>query len=654
MAKSYFSDEELTYLKLLSDRFPNIAFASSEIINLQAILNLPKGTEHFVSDLHGEYDAFQHVVRNASGVIKTKIFNLFEMELTKKEREEFAFLIYYPKIILKKKQEEHKQLSDWYAVTLYRLIKLCKATASKYTRSKVRKALPKEFAYIIDELLNEQGANKHEYYNQIIRTIIDLNRADSFITEISYLIQHFCVDHLHILGDIFDRGSNPHLILDLLENHHSLDIQWGNHDILWMGAAAGSEACIANLLRIAFRYNNADTIEDGYGINLRPLWEFALKTYKDDPCSEFIPKESSNFTSESINNIAKVAKAITIIQLKVEAEIIKRRSAFNMNDRLVLENIDYEKAIYHYNKKDYQMSSCNFPTVNPKNPNALSEEEAVVIKKLKHAFGMNERLQRHVKFLYSKGSLYKVYNNNLLFHGCILLNDDGSLKSLKVQNESYKGKELLDKLDKIARQGYVCPDKKAKKYGEDVLWYLWTGMDSPLFGKQKMATFERLFIKEKETHQEIKNPYYHYRDNEQVCKKILEEFELDAENAHIINGHVPVKANAGESPVKGNGRVIVIDGGFSRPYHKVTGIAGYTLIANSHGLTLVQHQPFVSTSVAIEELHDLVSQRFILETSRQRIRVKDTDIGHMLQRQISALDKLLKAYSLGYLKERNY
>ena len=649
MPNLHITQAELPFLQLLSEKFPTTERASAEIINLQAILNLPKGTEHFLSDIHGEYDSFQHVIKNASGVIKAKIKNIFDITLTTQERDELTFLIYYPEEILQKKRDENINLNDWYAVTLFRLIQLCRESASKYTRSKVRKALPPEFAYIIDELLNEQGENKHEYYNQIIKTIIELRRAESFIIEISKLIQRFSIDHLHILGDIFDRGPSPHLIMDLLAKHHSFDIQWGNHDILWMGAASGSLACITNLLRISFRYGNIDTIEDGYGINLRPLWKFALDTYKDDPCTEFMPKENNN--SENVSNLAKISKAVTILQFKLEADLIRRRPAFEMDNRLLFDKIDYEAGVITLDDKEYKLTSCNFPTINPKSPNTLTLEEKLIAKQLKETFITNEKLQRHVQILYSKGSLYKTHNNNLLFHGCILLNKDGSLKKLTIQGKEYIGKKLMDKFDKIVRQGYMSKDPVAKRYGEDIMWYLWSGVDSPLFGKQKMATFERLFITDKETHREDKNPYYEFRNNEDTCKMLLEEFGLDSNKSHIFNGHVPVKTAKGESPVKANGRLVVIDGGFSRAYQKVTGIAGYTLIANSHGLTLTAHQPFVSKAVAIEKKIDIDSQRSILETSHERIRVKDTDTGKVLKNQISDLKKLLYAYSHGDIKE---
>ncbi len=644
-------DSELPFLGLLSEKFPNIASASTEIINLSAILNLPKGTEHFLSDIHGEFDSFQHVLRNASGVIRNKVKSLFEMHLTESEIGELCFLVYYPEEILKTALSTQESIMDWYTVNLYRLILLCKESTSKYTRSKVRKALPKEFAYIIDELLYEHAENKHEYYTQIIKAIIEYGQAEPFIIQIAKLIQRFSIDHLHIIGDIFDRGPSPHLIMDMLAKHHSLDIQWGNHDILWMGAGAGSEACIANVLRISLRYGNLETIEDGYGINLRPLWNFATETYKEDPCLEFYPKNKEELSDELAINLAKVAKAITIIQLKLESQLIKRRPLFDMNDRLLLNCVDYKQGTINIQDKTYQLTSCNFPTIDPDNPGKLSKKEKDIVEQLRSAFIQNDKLQSHVRLLYSRGSLYKIHNNNLLFHGCILLNDDKTLKELTIQGKEYSGKALMDKFEKLARQGYMSKDSNKKSYGKDIMWYLWSGMDSPLFGKTKMATFERLFINDKETHKEEKNPYYSYRNEEATCKMIIREFGLDPDSSHIINGHVPVKTIAGESPVKANGKLIVIDGGLSKAYQKVTGIAGYTLIANSHGLTLTAHQPFVSQQEAISKRIDIESQRSILETSKQRIRVKDTDTGKKLQEQINNIKKLLIAYRSGDFPE---
>ncbi len=644
-------DSELPFLGLLSEKFPNIASASTEIINLSAILNLPKGTEHFLSDIHGEFDSFQHVLRNASGVIRNKVKSLFEMHLTESEIGELCFLVYYPEEILKTALSTQESIMDWYTVNLYRLILLCKESTSKYTRSKVRKALPKEFAYIIDELLYEHAENKHEYYTQIIKAIIEYGQAEPFIIQIAKLIQRFSIDHLHIIGDIFDRGPNPHLIMDMLAKHHSLDIQWGNHDILWMGAGAGSEACIANVLRISLRYGNLETIEDGYGINLRPLWNFATETYKEDPCLEFYPKNKEELSDELAINLAKVAKAITIIQLKLESQLIKRRPLFDMDDRLLLNCVDYKQGTINIQDKTYQLTSCNFPTIDPENPGKLSKKEKYIVEQLRSAFIQNDKLQSHVRLLYSRGSLYKIHNNNLLFHGCILLNEDKSLKELTIQGKEYSGKALMDKFEKLARQGYMSKDSNKKSYGKDIMWYLWSGMDSPLFGKTKMATFERLFINDKETHKEEKNPYYSYRNEEATCKMIIREFGLDPDSSHIINGHVPVKTIAGESPVKANGKLIVIDGGLSKAYQKVTGIAGYTLIANSHGLTLTAHQPFVSQQEAISKRIDIESQRSILETSKQRIRVKDTDTGKKLQEQINNIKKLLIAYRSGDFPE---
>jgi len=644
---------EMPFLRLLAEKFPTVATASEEIINLQAILNLPKGTEHFLSDLHGEYASFQHVLRNASGVISSKIDQLFEMEMTATERKDLAFLIYYPKERLETMRETNVLMAEWYEVTLHRLVRLCRQTASKYTRSKVRKALPKEFRYIIEELLHEQENEKQGYYNRIIRTIIELDRADDFIIAISKLIQRFAIDHLHILGDIFDRGPGAHLIMELLTEYHSVDVQWGNHDILWMGAAAGSEACIANVLRIAFRYGNLHTLEDGYSINLRPLWNFAVKAYQGDPCAHFYPRQNDEKLSDSEKaQLAKLHKAISMIQFKLEGQIIKRRPLFDMDDRLLLEKIDWQNHTVTVDGKAYPLNDTFFPTISPKDPYALTEDEAQIMKKIKSAFLRSEKLQKHIRFLYAKGSLYRVHNQNLLFHGCILLTPDKQLKTLSIQGKEYTGQKLMDKFDKLARQGFFAKDAKVKQYGEDILWYLWSGADSPLFGKQKMATFERYFIDSKDARVEKKNPYYQFREDEAVCRMILEEFGLDADEGHIINGHVPVKAAKGESPVKANRKLIVIDGGLSKAYQAVTGIAGYTLIYNSRGLALIAHQPFVSKQKAIAEKIDIDSRLFILETLHHRLLVNDTDIGRELCEQIAALKKLLFAYRQGIIRER--
>ncbi|MDP4088884.1 MAG: fructose-1,6-bisphosphatase [Bacillota bacterium] len=650
--------KDLRYLVLLSKQYPTINSASSEIINLQAISNLPKGTEHFLSDVHGEYEQLVHVLKNASGVIKRKIEDIFGNTLRQSEKKSLSTLIYYPeqKLDIILKQEEN--IRDWYKITLYRLIEICRHVSSKYTRSKVRKALPKDFAYIIEELLHEspERLDKHEYYGEIIKTIIDIDRAKEFIVALSKLIQRLVIDRLHIIGDIYDRGPGAHIILDTLIDYHSVDIQWGNHDVLWMGAAAGSEACIANTLRISARYANLDTIEDGYGINLLPLATFALDFYKNDPCTGFYPKfdTEKNYSVNEIQLIAKMHKAIAIIQFKLEGEIINRRLNFNMKDRLLLNRIDYQEGTIELEGKSYKLNDRSFPTIDSKNPYKLLKEEHELMEKLKSSFMNSEKLNKHVRFLFANGSLYLKYNSNLLYHGCIPLDEDGSLKKVKLRDKEYSGKLLLDRLDILAREGYFHKDNpKAKLFGMDIMWYLWTGPYSPLFGKEKMTTFERYFIDDKETHIEKKDPYYNLRDDEKVCDNILREFGLNPEEAHIVNGHVPVEKKKGESPIKANGKLLVIDGGFSRAYQGKTGLAGYTLIYNSFGLLLVSHEPFQSTEKAIKEESDILSSTVLLEQTVLRKRVGDTDVGAILQEQIKNLKLLLSAYRTGLIKEQN-
>ncbi len=644
------------YLKLLAERYPTISDASTEIINLQAILNLPKGTEHYLTDIHGEYEAFVHVLKNASGVIKRKIEERFSNILSAEEIKALATLIYYPEQKLEIIEKEEVNIQDWYKITLYRLIEICRVCSTKYTRSKVRKALPKDFSYIIEELLHESRSvyNKQNYYDEIINCIISIDRAREFIISLSNLIQRFVVDRLHIIGDIFDRGPGAHIILDRLMNHHSLDIQWGNHDILWMGAASGSKVCIANTIRISARYGNLETIEDGYGINLLPLATFAMEAYKNDPCLCFtpIPDEEDCYSHKEEELIAKMHKAIAIIQFKLEGEVIKRRPEFEMEHRLVLNNIDYEKGSITIGGKEYLLKDNNFPTIDPKNPYNLTQEEYEVIEKLQSSFINSEKLKSHCDFLFSRGSMYLAFNSNLLFHACIPIEGDGSFSSFKVYNKDLKGRMLLDELERAAREGYYTNSKDKKRYGQDIFWYLWTGKHSPLFGKEKMTTFERYFIEDKSTHKEVKNPYYKYRDNEEFCIKILEEFGLNNSDAHIINGHMPVEKKKGESPIKANGRLLVIDGGFSKPYQKKTGLAGYTLIFNSFGLQLVSHQPFKSTEAAIKEETDIRSTLIVLEKNVERKTVGDTDVGEELKNQIKELKILLSAYRSGIIKEK--
>lgn len=644
--------KDLHYLKILSKQYPTISAASTEIINLSAILNLPKGTEHFISDIHGEYESFTHILKNASGVIRRKIDELFGTTLMENEKKSLATLIYYPEEKLEIIKKNEPDINNWYRVTLYRLIEICRMVSSKYTRSKVRKALPKDFSYIIEELLNEQAdvPNKEQYYNGIINTIISIDRADEFIAAISKVIQALAVDRLHIVGDIYDRGPGAHIIMDELMNYHSIDIQWGNHDILWMGAAAGSKACIANAIRISTRYGSIDSIENGYGINLLPLATFAIEFYGGDPCTSFKPVNIPPGRSKErdITLLSKVHKAIAIIQFKLEGEIIKNHPEFNMDDRLVLNNIDYKKGTINLYGNAYKLNDNNFPTIDPENPYTLTAEEKDVMEKITASFLNSEKLQRHVRFLYSKGSIYLKFNSNLLFHGCIPLEEDGSFTEVNLCGKKLSGKKLLDRFDCLAWDGYFSTDPAKKQYGMDMLWYIWTGPLSPLFGKNRMTTFERYFIDDKKSHKETPNPYFRYRDDPSVCDTILEEFGLDPKKSHIINGHMPVKIKDGESPVKAGGKLIAIDGGFCKAYQPETGIAGYTLIYNSYGLLLSTHEPFKSTRDAIEKDADIITSTTILETLAVRKRVADTDIGAEIKLTISDLQRLLDAYRRGY------
>lgn len=650
-----FTAEEMRYLKLLSNQYKNINSAATEIINLKAILNLPKGTEHFVSDIHGEAESFSHVLRNASGVIKNHISSIFGGSLRESEKKALATLIYYPERKLEQMIEQEADLEDWYKITLNRLVKICKVVSSKYTRSKVRKALPKEFAYIIEELLHENSGSmdKEMYYTEIIHTIIDLDQADRFIVALCNLIQRLSIDQLHVIGDIYDRGPNAAEIMDILSRYHSVDIQWGNHDIAWMGAAAGCQALICNVLRIQTRYANLDTIEEDYGINLLPLATFAMEKYADDPCDQFAPKGDEVLSDKDFKMIAKMHKAISIMQWKMEAQIIKRHPEFRMENRLLLDKINFEKGTIMIDGKEYVMNDINFPTVDPKDPYALTEEEQMVMEKVKSSFVNSEKLQEHIRVLYTKGSMYTIFNSNLLFHGGIPMNDDGTLKTVTFRGKKYCGKEYLDAVERAVREGYFNkPHTESKRECMDIIWYMWCGEDSPLFGKKKMTTFERYFIDDKATHKEVSNPYYSLRNEEATCKRVLAAFGLNPETSHIVNGHVPVKVSKGESPIKANGRLFVIDGGFAKAYQKVTGIAGYTLIYNSHGMILVSHEPFVSTDVAIAEEKDILSSTVALQYTQDRILVRDTDIGRKLQDSINELEKLLYAYQNGIIKEQ--
>ena len=649
------------YLRLLAKEYPTAAKTVTEIINLEAIMNLPKATEHFISDLHGEYDAVQHVLRNGSGNVKEKIREIFQGRLSTREMNQLATIVYYPedKIdMIVDSLESEEEINEFYSLTLLRITELCAFTVSKYTRSKVRKAIPADYAYIIEELLFKDTimTNKEDYYEKIIKTVISLDRAPELIAAISHVIQRLVVDHLHVVGDIYDRGPFPDKIIDTFMDGHELDIQWGNHDVLWMGAASGSAACMANVIRICARYNNLEIIEDAYGISLRPLITFAEMVYKEDRYEPFMPKinteDESKIFPEELRQIAKMNQAISIIQFKLEGEIIKRHPQFDMADRMVLDFINYETGTVKLDGKEYPMLCDYFPTVDPADPYRLTEEERLVVERLMTGFLNSERLQKHVQFLFSKGSMYLSYNDNLLFHGCVPLNPNGSFMELPIANVKYSGKALLDKYEEVLRKGYL--NREGKKHNVrilDLIWYLWEGKASSLFGKDKMTTFERLYVAEKETHIEKKNLYYEQRDNVELSYKILKEFGLDPNKGHIINGHTPVKEKIGENPLKADGKLIVIDGGFSKAYQNTTGLAGYTLLYNSFGMQLVSHQPFTSRQDAIENEKDIVSTRRIVDKELERKTVRQTDVGKKLTQQVIDLQQLLRAYKSGEIVE---
>lgn len=649
--------KNIKFLQLLSNQFPNINKASTEIINLEAILNLPKGTEHFLSDVHGEYETFKHILSNASGVIRRRIDDIFEGRLKKKERQHLATLIYYPRkkmdIILKQEED----INAWYSTNLMYLVEIARNLASKYTRSKVRKTLPDDFQYIITELLNvnENVMEKEAYFGAILKSIIDLDRANDFIVTLSKLIQNLAIDRLHIVGDIYDRGPSADKVMDELLRHKSVDIQWGNHDVVWMGAAAGSLAYIAIVLRISARYNNLNTLEDGYGINLNPLINFATEVYRNDVCSAFKPKLGyEKLSKKEIKTLKQVQKAISVIQFKLEGQIIQRNPEFKMDDRTLLDKIDFDKGTIEIEGKDYLLTDHKFPTIDPDNRFALTPQEEEVMHKLQESFLKSEKLQRHINFMYSKGSMYLNYNGLLLFHGAVPLNEEGGFQTVILKGKPLFGKALLDTFDQFARKAYYSSFKdSSKEQNLDILWYLWCGPNSPLYGKQKMATFERYFLNEKSLHVEQRNPYFQYRDNIPVIQSILAEFGLNPARGHIVNGHVPVKVKKGESPVKAQGQLIVIDGGMSRAYQPVTGIAGYTLIYNSFGLVLVAHNAFDSQKLAIENGQDMVSiSKSIVSVEKRKI-VADTDIGLKLKQEIYDLKLLLAAYHYGVIKEKH-
>lgn len=625
------TDDRIKFLRLLSEKYRSRQQVCTEIINLQAILNLPKGTEHFMSDLHGEYEAFSHILNNSAGVIREKVDMLFEETLTPRERSSLCTLIYYPEEKLEKINEEGRNTEEWYRFVLQNLIDLAKMLSSKYTRSKVRKAMPSEYSYILDELLHAQADednNQFVYHQKIIDTLLKLGEGDDFIIALSSLIKRLAVDHLHIVGDIFDRGERPDAILNMLMQHHSLDIEWGNHDILWMGAACGSQACIAAVVRNCLSYNNISVLEQGYGISLRPLVLFAEKMYDEtDP-----------------NKAAK--KAISIILFKLEGQIIRRNPDYGMQERLLLDKVNFDDATIEIDGVVHELKEKRFPTINRMDPYALDPAERGILDELEKLFRESEQLQRHVTFLYNHGSMYRKFNGNLLFHGCVPLDEDGNLKALHFGGRIYQGKSYMDYADSIARRAYFSDDRTQKEL--DFMWYLWCGSNSPLSGRV-VKTFERTFLSDESTWKEPKNPYYRYQDSEPVCRMLLREFGLYSENSHIINGHTPIHVMEGENPLKANGRLIVIDGGFCKAYQKTTGIAGYTLIFNSHGMRLKSHQPFSGMEAALSENLDIDSQSQQVATLDKRLMVADTDTGEMLKEQIADLEDLLTAYREGLI-----
>lgn len=650
--------QDIRYLSLLSRDFPNISQVTTEIINLEAILHLPKPTEHFLADLHGENEAFLHVLRNASGNIKRKVQELFGGTMREQEKKDLCTLIYYPEQKLELVKQRDGHIEDYYQATLHHLITICRNVSSKYTRSKVRKSLPKEFAYIIEELLHEShdDRNKQAYYQVIVQTIIDTKRADQFIIAICNLIQRLAIDQLHILGDIYDRGPGAHLIMDKLSTYHNLDIQWGNHDIIWMGAAGGNRVCMAAVLRMALRYGNMQTLEEGYAINLVPLATFAMETYADDDCEVFAPKclGKKQPSIKQRRLMAKMHKAIAIIQFKLEAQIYRRHPEWKMDDRNLLAHCDFKQGTITIDGVVHELKDKYFPTIDPEHPERLTDEERELVERLRRSFRIGERLQRHVSCLLSRGSMYNVVNSNLLFHAAVPLNEDGTLKSIELFGTPLAGKALMDRVDQTVRTAFdEASEEEERNAARDFIWYLWCGPESPLFNKSKMATFERYFIADKSTWKEHKGYYYLLRDNAEICDAILDDFGVGGDHRHIINGHVPVHVCNGESPIKANGRLMVIDGGFAEAYHHTTGIAGYTLVYHSRGFQLVQHEPFTSTADAINKGTDIVSSIQVVETTGHREMVAETDKGREIRAQIAELKKLLTAYRKGFIKERN-
>ena len=649
-------DKDFRYLKILARQYPTVAQAATEIVNLQAILSLPKGTEHFITDIHGEYEQFQHILKNGSGAIKRKIEEEFGSAITVAEKKALATLIYYPEQKMAQVLKNEENIEDWYKVTMYRLIRVCKSASSKYTRSKVRKAIPKDFSYVIEELLTGRPdvSDQEAYYNEIINSVIRTGQAMKLIIEFCSLIRTLIVDHLHVVGDIFDRGPYPHLVMDTLMNHRSVDIQWGNHDISWMGAASGCMALICNVIRISAKYGNLSMLEDGYGINLVPLARLAMSCYNQDACTQFkLDYREDEYDIRDAQLDEKMHKAITIMQFKLEGQIIKAHPEFDMDDRLLLDKIDIEKGVVRLGEKEYKLRDTNFPTIDWSDPYKLSVEEEEVMERLRMAFVNCEKLQKHVRFLFTKGSLYNVYNGNLLYHGCVPMNEDGkTFRKVNVNGKAYAGKELYDVLENYVRKGYYAIDFDEKKRGQDIMWFLWGSKNSPVYGKERMTTFERYFIEDKSVQEEPKDTYYSQLSKEEFAVRILNEFGLSGPESHIINGHIPVQAKKGESPIKCNGKLLIIDGGFSKVYQAKTGIAGYTLIFNSFGLILAAHEPFESVDKAVREGSDIISHSTLVQHVVRRKTVADTDEGMKMMENIKDLEDLLQAYREGKIKER--
>ncbi|MDR2979496.1 MAG: fructose-1,6-bisphosphatase [Bacteroidales bacterium] len=653
--KPLFNAEQIKYLNLLAQRFPTAQAASTEIINLEAILKLPKGTEHFLTDIHGEYETFNHVLRNASGVVRKKIDDVFGKNISNIEKRQLATLIYYPREKLDVLKNTNVINNEWYYMTLNRLVQVAREASQKYTRSKVRKAMPNDFAYIIDELINETSRRKEEYIDSILQSIIEIDRASHFIITICEFIQRLLIDRLHILGDIFDRGPDAAKVMETIAKHHSFDVQWGNHDLIWIGAACGIDTCVAEVIRFSARYENIDTLEDAYGINLFPLLAFAITHYEKDPSESFVPKssnvEKNRDTSTRITTL--MHKAISVIGWKLEGQLIHRNPQFEMEDRLLLDKMDMKKGVVTIDGMDYPLKDTFFPTINPKDPYKLTKEEQDVIDKLCFNFLHSEKLQRHVAILINQGGIYLTYNSNLLLHGCIPMKSEREFESFNFSGNLSSGKELCDKFDRAVRRCWVNrKNGDSSQLDRDYCWYLWCGPKSPLFGKKKMATFERYLTDSEELYHEAKNAYFKYRESEATIDFILEEFGLNPSKSHVVNGHVPVKVIKGEKPVKANGKLFVIDGGMSRAYRKETGISGYTLIYNSTSLVVVEHQPFCSTNVAIREEQDIISERQTIVLSVDPICVGDTDIGIELHQQINDLKELLTSFRVGVVKER--